>query len=273
MDENQKDIIIPQLAQRVVNSLSSRGLIIRIMGACAIRLHSPKYAELHRSFRKLSDVDFATYYDQLDRVHQALVELGFKGRGGGYTVGVFVKRRILFYKVNGEAIWTDVFADSLEMNHVINFKGRLEVDSPTLPLAELFLQKAQIVKINEKDLKDIAVLLLEHDVGNHDRDVINGDLIAEYLSKDWGFYYTVTTNLDKLKRFVLKWPEIDEDGRKLVAERIDKLQAMIEERPKSLGWKMRAKIGTKKIWYNPVEEVERAPHLESLSDDYNSREY
>ena len=36
---------------------------------------------------------------------------------------------------------------------------------------------------------------------------------------------------------------------------------MIEKEPKSLGWKLRAKVGTKKQWYNDVEEVERAEHL------------
>jgi hypothetical protein len=30
----------------------------------------------------------------------------------------------------------------------------------------------------------------------------------------------------------------------------------IEKEPKTFGWKMRAKIGTKKKWYNPVERPE-----------------
>jgi hypothetical protein len=47
----------------------------------------------------------------------------------------------------------------------------------------------------------VIVLLLEHGIGT-DRECIDGECIdAEYiatnLQNDWGFYYTVTTNLDK----------------------------------------------------------------------------
>ena len=31
----------------------------------------------------------------------------------------------------------------------------------------------------------------------------------------------------------------------------------IENVPKSLRWKLRARVGTSKIWYNEVEEVEQ----------------
>jgi len=30
----------------------------------------------------------------------------------------------------------------------------------------------------------------------------------------------------------------------------------IEREPKSMGWKMRAKIGARKMWYQPVETTE-----------------
>ena len=46
----------------------------------------------------------------------------------------------------------------------------------------------------------------------------------------------------------------DED--KIVESRIDKLLDIIEKEPKPLGLKMRAKIGTKKIWYRKVEDIE-----------------
>jgi len=37
------------------------------------------------------------------------------------------------------------------------------------------------------------------------------------------------------------------------------LQARIEKEPKSFGWKMRAKIGDRKRWYDLPEEVEGGP--------------
>ena len=42
-----------------------------------------------------------------------------------------------------------------------------------------------------------------------------------------------------------------------IKTKIDKILDAIEREPKSMGWKMRAKVGTKKKWYTEVEEVTR----------------
>ena len=60
----------------------------------------------------------------------------------------------------------DVFYDRLEFCHTIPLVDRLEADAPTIPLAELVLSKLQIVKINEKDVIDLILLLLDHPVGS-----------------------------------------------------------------------------------------------------------
>lgn len=46
----------------------------------------------------------------------------------------------------------DVFLDTHQMSHEIDFTGRLEIDSPTVPLPGLLLQKLQIVQTNEKEI-------------------------------------------------------------------------------------------------------------------------
>jgi hypothetical protein len=51
-----------------------------------------------------------------------------------------------------------------------------------------------------------------------------------------------------------------------ILERISHLERMIESTPKSLVWKARAAVGTRVQWYNDVEEVERAEHLNNLDD-------
>jgi len=79
------------------------------------------------------------------------------------------------------------------------FLKRLEIDYPTISLADLLLEKMQIVKLNEKDILDTIVMLREHDVGEGDKETINSDRVSGLLSDDWGFYYTVTTNLGKIK--------------------------------------------------------------------------
>ncbi len=119
----------------------------------------------------------------------------------------------------------------------------------------------QIVQINEKDLKDTTVLLLEHDIGNGDNDIINADYVAKILASEWGFYYTVTVNLGKVKDYVERYTSLGQDDRALVKGRIDKLLESFNRAPKSMSWKMRAKVGPKKKWYRDVEEVDRAEWL------------
>ena len=59
--------------------------------------------------------------------------------------------------------------DKLDFCHPIPWKSRLEVDTPTIPLAELVLEKMQIVKINEKDIIDTIMLLREHAIARRRR--------------------------------------------------------------------------------------------------------
>jgi hypothetical protein len=77
------------------------------------------------------------------------------------------------------------------------------------------------------------------------------------LSNDWGFYYTFTTNLKKVSARVGSCEELNQGDRDDVKAKVEKLLKIVEEEPKTLGWKMRAKIGTSKKWYRDVEEVRR----------------
>jgi len=151
----------------------------------------------------------------------------------------------------------DVFFDKLEMCHTIDFKDQLEVDYPTISLANLLLEKMQIVQLNEKDVIDTVVLLREHDVGEGDVETVNVKYISRLFSKDWGFYYTVTTNLKRIKDEFLPSYNLPDEDKTTVKDKIDILLERVQEEPKSLGWKMRAKVGAKKKWYRDVEELYR----------------
>ena len=66
-------------------------------------------------------------------------------------------------------------------------------------MSDLLLQKLQIVQINDKDLKDAMLLFLAAPVGDGDQNMINQKYIGKLLSDDWGFYFTSTANLQKIK--------------------------------------------------------------------------
>jgi len=247
-------------ALRIVEKAESQGIKIRIMGAVAIRLHATRMLDQSQTLKRdITDIDFVGYNKQKAQIEDLVVKSGYDELQTGLTPGLLVNR-LIFNSKEGRHI--DIFLDQLQMCHVIDFRDKLDLDYPTIPLAYLILQKMQIVKINEKDIKDTLALLLEHEVGGDGRETVNTELITKPLSEDWGFYYTVTTNLNKIRGFMETY-NVPEADRAIISKRLDALITAIEEHPKSMKWKMRARIGPKKKWYNEVEEVERAAHLAS----------
>jgi len=112
----------------------------------------------------------------------------------------------------------------------------------------------QIVELNLKDITDTMVLLLEHPIANGDTgtEVIDGAYIADLLHDDWGFYYTVTTNLQKVDRFVPDNEALAGEQAQVIRARLVEMLGLIEDAPKSRKWRLRAKVGTKKQWYQDV---------------------
>ena len=243
--------------RRIISVANERKIPLRILGGAAIRMHCLKYEPLYERLKRVPkhDMDFVTYAKFRPLTKKLFIDLGYEPYISLMLTGATGRHRQIFNDKEGNKA-IDVFLGKLEMCHVIDYSNRLEIDSPTVPLAELLLQKLQIAQTNEKDIQDTIILLLEHDIGSTDKDEVNGDYVAKVLSNEWGFYYTVSLNLPKIKEFLNKYPLTSED-KKIVSERIDKLQSIIEKAPKTFQWKMRAKIGPAKKGYNGVEEVQR----------------
>jgi hypothetical protein len=251
-DEFAKEI------RRIISEADGREIPLRIMGGAAIRMHCPNHSSLYEQLKRVPkhDMDFVTYSKFRPLTKKLFTDLGYEPYISLMMTGATGKYRQIFNdKVGNKAI--DVFLGKFQMCHVIDYSDRLELDSPTVPLADLLLQKLQIVQTNEKDIQDTIILLLEHEIGSTDKEEVNADYIAKTLSNEWGFYYTVSLNLPKVKEFVDKYPALSSKDKKTIAERIDKLTTAIENAPKTLQWKLRAKVGPAKKWYNVVEEVQR----------------
>ena len=229
---------------------------MRLLGAIAFQYHCPKYsfltAKLHR---QLSDVDFAGYNSERPIMDKMMREFGYSDQP--MISALFGHQRMIWdNKSNG--LHVDIFFDKLEMNHDIPFTGRLELEEMTIPLADMLLEKMQIVHINEKDIVDSIMLLREHTIGTSAApETIDGSYLAKLLSNEWGFYYTATTNLKIIEDRVKLYPELTEEDRADVSKKVHELLAIIDKRPKTLAWKLRARVGPKTKWYKDVEDVRR----------------
>ncbi len=252
-------------AETIIEAARDRGLHLRLLGALAVIKQCPQHVWLlEKTNRILTDLDFMGYDREIDQVERMFAELGYEVLGGrGVTMDVWVGRRIFHDPSRGRRR-VDVFLDRLDFCHPIDLRGRLDLDPVTIPLTDLLLEKLQIVEINEKDLKDLVVLFLEHPVADRESPgAFDASRVVDLLSADWGFYYTVSLNLDRIRRYMQTIPDLSDGQRALVEERMDHLWRLGEARPKSLRWKIRARVGPARRWYQEVGEGYRELGRES----------
>lgn len=248
--KNEQDREFIKEAIRIQREAEQEGIPLRLLGSLAFRLQCPKNATHFEALdRRITDIDFAASTRHRDRLLTFFQERGYTIDentlyiGGGYRY-IFENPR------NRKHI--DIFFDRLEMCHTVVFRDRLTIDNRTLSLADLLLEKMQIVEISRKDFKDTAILLLEHGIGEDDR-AINMEYIANILSNDWGFFYTFSTNLCKLRDVLVQFDNFDEKDKEIIRQRIDEILGRLHNSQKSLKWKIRAKMGTRFRWYRHVD--------------------
>jgi hypothetical protein len=238
--------------ERLLRRAADEGVPLRLLGGVAMRLRAP--GELAPAFRRAyADLDFVTTKKGAGAATSLL-------RGEGYDPHVAFNalnggERLLFFD-DGHERQVDVFVGAFSMCHKIPLEGRIEVDPVSIPLAELLLTKLQVVQLNEKDVRDVLGLLHDHPVGREDGDVLNGARVAELCAADWGLWRTITQNLVACRAFADVY---DVPDRRTLDERLETLLGLIEDEPKSRAWRMRARIGDRKRWYDLPEEVAGGP--------------
>jgi len=249
-------------ARRIVERGEEEGIVLRVMGGVGIRLHTLACEEmgirmgrLGQGAQEFTDLDFMSYKEFRKRMPDFLATLGYRKRRA--TLSSAASERQIYFHEHGW-FFLDIFYDKLLVaNHRLDFRGRLEIDPLTLGATDLLLEKLQIVHLGEKDFKDILLLLYDHELAEDDEgDRINGAHISALLAKDWGFWYTVTTNLKGMRDLIPRVEPLAKDEAQVILARIDSLLTRIEGEPKTMGWKARSKVGPRKRWYEPVETEE-----------------
>ena len=247
----QQEFIIN--ANRIVDEAQKQGAMLRLLGAVAFNIHCPTYNSFQeKANRYFTDLDFAAYFNHNDPIRKVFEKLGFTE--DREVAVVYARQRLVFDSMDS-GLHIDIFFDKLDFCHPIPWARRLEVDSPTIPLAELLLEKMQIIQLNEKDVIDTLMLVCEHAMNNGDRETINSARIALMCAKDWGLWRTITMNLRKVQDLSLNYSWLAADDRKLIVERIDELLQTIDKEPKSTAWNLRSKLGDRVKWYKEVHEI------------------
>lgn len=231
---------LPEEARGILADAERDGVRVKLLGGIAILLGlGDRFdAAFARPYR---DIDLFCHRKDGRKLEALLAARGwapaseFNALGGG--------RRLLFHDPQSEA-QVDVFVGEFQMCHELPLADGLDRPGPSLPATDLVMTKLQIVELNAKDRSDLYALLSGGE--------IEPARLAEVTSRDWGVHHTFELNLAKLREGIAAG-----EGPAAAGPAVDALLAAMEEAPKSRGWRMRAKVGERKRWYELPEEVER----------------
>ena len=234
-------------ASRIAGSAMGGGLALRITGGVGVALRCPSAGRepLRRAY---ADVDLVGRGKERREIARLLEELGYEP--DKEFNALHGSERLFFWDgTNGRQV--DVFLDRIEMCHTIDLAGRLQIPGETLPLADLLLMKLQIVETNTKDMTDILALLVDQSFTDDDSG-INLRYLSELAAADWGLWKTTTTVAERADAHARALEGFDRVRE--VHEQGGRFLGALEEVPKTRAWRLRAKIGERKRWYELPEE-------------------
>jgi hypothetical protein len=264
-------------AHRIIDTARERGLILRLFGGLAVRSHCELLYVCERDY---SDIDLVALRRQSRAIPALFSSLGYHENpqvriATANRQWQFYRRcdhpdADLHYFIHPDD-HVDVFLDTFRMDHEIPLGDRLLIEEYTISLSDILLTKLQVAHLNEKDERDVISLLAEAPLRDVDeRGAVNVAYVAHTCAGDWGLYYDVMATLDRLREVLGAREEINGELAGKVASSLDRLQTAIREAPKSVRWKVRAKVGTHKQWHESVEDQEGADHGPPLDDPRRS---
>ena len=99
-------------------------------------------------------------------------------------------------------------------------------------------------------------MLDDAEVGQEDAPgLINGSYIGELCADDWGLFYDVTTNLARVGEGAATFG-LDDAQTARVRSGVARLIGAIDGAPKSVRWRLRARVGTRRVWHNAIDDQE-----------------
>jgi hypothetical protein len=223
---------------------------LRLIGGTAVWFHCPS-ARVPPLARPYGDIDFMSV-SKNNRSLTAFFEAHGYEADKLFNALHGAQRLNFTDSVRGRAV--DVLLDRFVMCHTIELRDRLALGDTAIPVTDLLLTKAQVIQLNEKDVKDIMALLLDHQPG--DPDGIDLARLADATRGDWGLEHTVRKTLAEVGQ-ALDPMGLAVEQSAAVKNSVTAIIAALDAAPKSPRWRMRARLGERVRWYDEPEEARR----------------
>jgi hypothetical protein len=244
---SERTQVVVRAGEEIIECATAAGIPTRLLGGVAVYLRCPS-ASRSPLAREINDVDVIIPRTAGFRFGKAVHEIGFEP--DRLFNGLHGEERMLFAR--GE-VEVDVFVGRFHQCHSLDLEANLTNSRTTISLANLLMTKLQIAQINQKDLMDILALFVDHDVdASGDEEAISLAEILTVTSADWGWHTSIEDNLVKARQLANEFLAAETSG--VVQERVERLTQAMDQAPKSLKWRLRARIGRKIPWYELPEE-------------------
>jgi predicted regulator of Ras-like GTPase activity (Roadblock/LC7/MglB family) len=230
--------------QRLMQQASSAQVTLRALGELATWLCCPQARHLLASpeERRVDVGALASQRDALLRLYTAL----------GYQIASPASQAVppssLDFYHPQRRIASRVHLNTFSEYHTLDLIPFLTREDAPLPETALVLLRLQYVEITPRHLRELQALLLQHTLSaSEEPGKIQLPVIIRLCADDWGWYKTVTMNLQRLMAFTLQ--TITTEDKVIIVERAARLLQAIEEAPKSPRWQERARQGESVRWY------------------------
>ena len=245
---------------RVVDLAQERGLLVRLMGGMAVRAHAPDWPA--RTRRVEVDLDFATRSKDRGAFYQLL-------EAEGYTAdkrhnALFGSKQAYFVDVPRNRP-VDVLVD------IARDGPQLRVRRPARACRARPCRSPSCCSRSSRSSRSTARTSSTRSCCSPS--IRSGPTtvrptratgwarstcprILSFTSNDWGWWRTVTGNLDMLDQYLaveLTPEDLDlNNGRAVLFDpraQIAALRTAINDAPKSTRWKLRSRVGERQTWY------------------------
>lgn len=242
-------------AKRILRAAQDERTTLRLIGGLAIRFHCHGRHSMH--LRAYHDIDLFGLEKESERIFSVFRKLGYSSND--VYNAIYGRTRLQF--IDHETSWeVDVFLDRFRMEHVLDFRERLQLDAVTIPVTDLLLTKLLIVKLNAKDAKDVVALLEDHQIGYvDDQETLNLNRMAQASARDWGLCKTLNDNLETMINFA-EIGEFTPLEKRDLTQKLTMIRVYVQAQRKTLRWKLRSLLGDKVAWYDDVEVGEGEAH-------------
>ena len=247
-------------AHRIIDAARAEGVTLRLVGGLAVREHCREAAFCERPYR---DIDLAVPRRGAKAATALLGRLGWTENRQVAMAAAGAKRQFFRACRHHDDAGTahvddriDLYLDAFRLHHTIDLRRRLEIEPYTVSTSDVALVKLQRTAANDDDLRDIATVVKDApDLTTSDLPgALNVAYIARLCAADWGLYHDVARNVARCRGALEALGAGAASVR--VAARLDALDDALAAAPKSRRWRLRAALGERVAWHEPVDDAE-----------------